>query len=416
MKIIKYLGVAVDSIFANKLRASLTMLGIIIGVMAVLTTLGVGSGAAASITSQIESQGTNLLTISAGGSRGNGASSNTTGSGATTTLTMDDAAVLADKKLHPELSLVAPEYDANATFVNGDTDSNQQVIGTTPEYAIIRNITVANGRFFTQEEVNNNAAVIVLGSTLAGDLFGSIDPVGQMVRVANQPFEVIGVLKSSGGAGFGSNDSRAFAPISVAQGRLFSAPRFRGTYTISSMSIKGADKNQLDQAQKLIEQTLRLRHGLGADTANDFTIFNQASLLETANSIASTLSLVLGGIGAISLLVGGIGIMNIMLVSVTERTREIGLRKALGAHDNDILLQFVIEALVLCTLGGLIGIGISYGISFIVSMIGISFKLIFTTTALLLALGVSSGCGLVFGFYPALRATRLDPIEALRYE
>jgi len=236
------------------------------------------------------------------------------------------------------------------------------------------------------------------------------------VRIENQPFQVIGILKSSGGAGFGSNDNRAFVPISVAQGRLFNAPRYRGTYTISSMSIKGTDKNLLTQAQQDIERTLRLRHGLSVDDDNDFTIFNQASLLETANTIATTLSLVLGGIGAISLLVGGIGIMNIMLVSVTERTREIGLRKALGAHDKDILLQFVVEALVLCLFGGLIGIGISYSVATIFNSLGFTFKLVVTSTALLLALGVSSGCGLVFGLYPAVRATRLDPIEALRYE
>ena len=415
MKIIRYFRVALESILANKLRASLTMLGIIIGVAAVLTTMGIGSGAAASITSQIESQGTNLLTISAGSSRGGGGGA-TSGNSATTTLTMGDAETLANRTLHPELAMVAPEYSSSTTFVNGDLDSTQQVIGTTPIYAIVRNLTVENGRFFTQEEVDNSSAVIVLGSTLASDLFENTDPVGQTVRVANQPFQVIGVLKSSGGAGFGSNDNRAFAPISVAQGRLFNAPRYRGTYTISSMSIKGTDKNQMDLAQTRIEQTLRLRHGLGEEDANDFTISNQASLLETANSIAATLSLFLGAIGGISLLVGGIGIMNIMLVSVTERTREIGLRKALGAHDNDILLQFVIEALVLCTLGGLIGIGISYGISAIVAASGISFQVVISANALLLALGVSSGSGLIFGLYPAIRATRLDPIEALRYE
>ncbi|MCX6046640.1 MAG: ABC transporter permease [Chloroflexi bacterium] len=416
MKILRYFGVAFESIRANKLRASLTMLGIIIGVAAVMTTMGVGSGAAASITAQIESQGTNLLTINSGGSRGNGPTSNSSGSGATTTLTRADAEVLADKKLHPELALVSPEYSSSTTFVNGDKDSTQQVVGTTPEYALIHNLTVTNGRFFTQEEVDNSSSVIVLGATLASDLFEMTDPVGQMVRVANQPLQVIGVLKASGGSGFGSNDSRAFAPITVAQGRLFSAPRYRGTYTISSISIKGADKNQLDKAQQLIEQTLRLRHGLGADDANDFTIFNQASLLESLNTITTTLTLVLGALGGISLLVGGIGIMNIMLVSVTERTKEIGLRKALGAHDSDILLQFVIEALVLCTLGGLIGIGISYGITFIVKLFTSSFSLIITTTALLLAIGVSSSCGLIFGLYPAMRATRLDPIEALRFE
>ncbi len=415
MKILKYLWVALDSIRANKLRASLTMLGIIIGVAAVLTTMGIGSGAAASITSRIESQGTNLLTINSGNSRGIGGGASA-GSGATTTLTMGDVAALADKQLHPELTLVVPEYSSSTTLVNGDKNSSQQVIGTTPDYATVRNLTVEYGRFFNEEEVAKSSAVVVLGATLAKDLFGTVDPVGQAVRIKSQPFTVVGVLKSSGGAGFGSNDNRAFAPISVAQGRLFNAPRYRGTYTISSMSIKGADKNQLDVAQKRIEQTLRLRHGLGATEENDFTIFNQASLLETANSIATTLTIFLGSIGAISLLVGGIGIMNIMLVSVTERTREIGLRKALGAHDNDILLQFVIEALVLCTLGGLIGIGLSYGISLIVRMIGISFQVIISTNALLLALSVSSGCGIIFGLYPAMRATRLDPIDALRYE
>ena len=415
MKILKYLRVAIDSIFANKLRSSLTMLGIIIGVTAVLTTLAVGSGAAASITSQIESQGTNLISVNAGSSRGGGGSSSG-GSGATTTLTMDDVAALSNQKLHPLLFAVVPDYTASATFVNGSNDSSQQVIGTTPEYATVRNLTVQYGRFFTQDEVSNSTPVVILGSTLAGDLFGGSDPLGQAVRIENQPFQVIGILKSSGGAGFGSNDNRAFVPISVAQGRLFNAPRYRGTYTISSMSIKGTDKNLLTQAQQDIERTLRLRHGLSVDDDNDFTIFNQASLLETANTIATTLSLVLGGIGAISLLVGGIGIMNIMLVSVTERTREIGLRKALGAHDKDILLQFVVEALVLCLFGGLIGIGISYSVATIFNSLGFTFKLVVTSTALLLALGVSSGCGLVFGLYPAVRATRLDPIEALRYE
>jgi len=227
---------------------------------------------------------------------------------------------------------------------------------------------------------------------------------------------VIGVLEAEGGLGFGSNDDRAFVPISVAQDRLFNASRYRGAYTITGISIQVVSSERLDAAEQQVEQALRMRHRLDSDDDNDFTLSNQASLLETIGNVTQTLTLLLGSIGAISLLVGGIGIMNIMLVSVTERTKEIGLRKALGAHDSDILLQFVVEALVLCTLGGLIGTGISYGIAFAVSLIpNFSFDLVISTQALLLALGVSSGSGLVFGLYPALRATRLDPIEALRY-
>lgn len=415
MRILRYFGVALESIFANKLRASLTMLGIIIGVAAVLTTTGIGNGAAASITGQIQSQGTNLLTVSAGGSTGGGGSNSS--NAAVTTLTMDDAAALSDKNLHPQLSLIVPEYSAQATLTNADVDSRQQVIGVTADYIAVRNLTVEFGRFLTEDEVRQNARVAVLGATLAADLFVAVDPLGKTVRINAEPFQVIGVLKATGGAGFGSNDQRAFVPLSVAQGRLFNAPRYRGTYTITSLSIKVGDESQMNAAQTSVEQTLRLRHGLGADDNNDFTIFNQASLLEVANTIAQTLSLFLGSIGAISLLVGGIGIMNIMLVSVTERTREIGLRKALGAHDSDILLQFVVEALVLCTLGGLIGMGISFGISALVSRIpNFTFRIVIKASALLLALGVSSACGLIFGLYPAVRATRLDPIDALRYE
>ncbi|HMN29796.1 MAG TPA: ABC transporter permease, partial [Caldilineaceae bacterium] len=359
MKIIRYLGIALESIRANKLRGALTMLGIIIGVAAVLTTLGIGSGAARNITSQVQSQGTNLLTVSAGGSSNFG---NLGGGGNNvTTLTMGDVAALADPRVHPEISAVAPDYTSQATLTNEGQSNNAQVVGTTPDYVDVRNLTFDGGRFFTNEEVNSSAPVIVLGATLASNLFPSGNPLGQTIRVNSQPFQVVGVLKATGGAGFGSNDQRAFIPLSVAQGRLFNAPRYRGVYTISSMSIHVNDASQMDLVQQQVEQTLRLRHGLNARDDNDFTIFNQASLLQVAGTIAQTLSVFLGSIGAVSLLVGGIGIMNIMLVSVTERTREIGLRRALGAHDSDILLQFVIEALMLCTLGGLIGMGMSFG-------------------------------------------------------
>ena len=403
MKIVRYFIVALDSIRANKLRSSLTMLGIIIGVAAVLTTMGIGSGAAASITQSIESQGTNLLSVNAASS--------------TSTLTMGDVAALSDTALHPALITVVPEYTSNATLTNGSTDSQNQVIGVLPAYASVRNLKMAAGRFFDDQEVETNERVAVLGDTAAEDLFAvAASALGQKVRINGEPFQIVGVLEESGSAGFGGPDTSAYVPIGVAQGRLFNAPRYRGQYTITAMSIQ-ADGTQMKEAERQVEQTLRLRHLLGSNDSNDFSIFNQASLLEVAGEITTTLTVLLGSIAAISLLVGGIGIMNIMLVSVTERTREIGLRKAVGAHDRDILLQFLIESLVLATIGGLIGMGLSFGLAFAVGQIpNFPFAIIIEPQALMLALGVSSASGFIFGIYPAMRATRLDPIEALRFE
>jgi putative ABC transport system permease protein len=407
MKLLRYLRVAVESVLANKLRASLTMLGIIIGVAAVLVTVGIGSGAAASITSSIESRGVNLLTVSAG-NRGS-----TTGSA----LTLADAQALSDPARFPDLNLVAPYYSGNAKLTKGASEGSYQVIGATAAYATVRSMEVATGLFLTADQVAANAKVVVLGATVASDLFGGQDPLGQSIRIEDALFEVTGVLASSGSSGFGSSDSQVYVPIDVALGRLFNATRHRGSYAISGISIQVTSQDRLDAAEVQIEQILRLRHGLGVADENDFSISNQADLLAMASDVAGTLTMLLGGIGAVSLVVGGIGIMNIMLVSVTERTREIGLRKALGAHDNDILLQFLIEALVLCALGGLIGIGISYGVEYVVDNIAaLTYTIVIEPWAVGLALAVSAASGFIFGLYPALRATRLDPIEALRYE
>lgn len=408
MKLFKYFGVALISIFAHKLRAGLTMLGIIIGVTAVLLTTGFGSGAAADITSSIQSGGINLLTISSGSSRGSSAA----------TMTMADVATIADKTIFPDLVYVAPQFSANATFTNGEQEGSYQVVGTTADYAIVTDLDIEYGQFFTADQVEQKASVIVIGYTVAGDLFGGSEAaLGQSVRIDNNAFQVVGVLKEAGGRGFGSNDSRTFVPLEVAQGRLFNANRHRGSYSVSTISIQVATAEGMDAAAKHIEQILRMRHGLGVDDENDFTISNQADQLETLSSVTGTLTILLGSIGGISLLVGGIGIMNIMLVSVTERTREIGLRKAVGAHNSDILLQFLIEALVLCVLGGLIGIGISYGLAYGLSQLSfMPFGIVIEYWALAMALGVSSGSGFIFGLYPAWRATKLDPIEALRYE
>lgn len=407
MKALRYSSVAWESIMANKLRSLLTMLGLIIGVASVLTTVGIGRGAALGVTQEIEGQGLNTLVITPKTANITDAS----------TLTSGDARALADPTMHPEIVAVAPTNSTFMRVVNGTQTIESQVTGATADYAQVKNLKVERGRFFTAEEEAAQQRVVVLSSLAAHDLFKTGDPIGQSVRINNEPFTVVGILKKSGG-----DDSEAYfrpmyTPLEVAQNRLINAPRFRSEYVVSEITVQVADRELLSYAERQVEQTLRLRHDLGTNDKNDFHILNQARLLELAGNVANMMTALLGSIGTVSLLVGGIGIMNIMLVSVTERTSEIGLRKALGAQDNDILLQFLIEALVLCALGSIIGIGLSYGVSSLLNGIPeFPFKIMLEAWALLLALGVGLFSGFAFGLYPAIRATRLDPIEALRYE
>ena len=407
MKALRYSNVAWESIMANKMRSLLTMLGLIIGVASVLTTVGIGRGAALGVTKEIEGQGINTLVITP-------KTENITDN---STLTSGDARSLADRQVHPEILAVAPTNSTFMRVANGNQAIESQVTGTTAAYADVKNLKIEYGRFFNAEEEANQQRVVVLSSLAAHDLFKSGDPIGQSVRINNEPFTVVGILKKSSG-----DDSEAYfrpmyTPLEVAQNRLINAPRYRGDFVVTDITLQVVDRDLISYAESQVEQTLRLRHDLTAGEKNDFHILNQARLLEIAGNIANLMTALLGSIGTVSLLVGGIGIMNIMLVSVTERTSEIGLRKALGAQDNDILLQFLIEALVLCALGSFIGIILSYSVSTLLNGIPeFPFDIILESWSLLLALGVGLFSGFVFGLYPAIRATHLDPIEALRYE
>jgi putative ABC transport system permease protein len=400
---------ALESLSGNKLRSGLTMLGIVIGVAAVIAMLAIGEGAQASITGSISGIGTNLLFVFRGSQDDSVRNPKP--------LTMGDADALRDRFAAPSVEAVAPALQGDATITFGGEQTSPQLFGVTPEYFQVRNLNVTEGELITQEHMLGRASVVILGPEVAETLFGHADGItGETVRIEGQPFRVLGVLESKGGGAGGSEDNQVLVPFTTAQARLV---RRGGSDRVDIIYVQAVSGDVVVQATDEISAILRTRHRteVGAD---DFTVFSQQSLLDIFQTITGVLTTFLGGIAAISLLVGGIGIMNIMLVSVTERTREIGLRKALGARRRDILIQFLTESSLLSLIGGIIGILLGWLISFAVGQIatasGTPFTPIVGYNAVALATLFSAAVGLFFGIYPANRAASLEPVEALRYE
>ncbi|MDW8351828.1 MAG: ABC transporter permease [Anaerolineae bacterium] len=414
LDIFEAIKLALRMLGANRLRAFLTMIGISIGIGAVIALLAIGTGVQQYINNQFTSAGTNLIGIVPGRiQRGPGGGQNPFGQ--SSFLTMGDyRAVVAGT---PNIEAHAADFTSIGNFAYGPRTSQVQVSGVTPSFSQVRNWRVANGRFVEEADVGGRARVVVLGQTVVEDLFPDEDPIGKQVKINNVPFRVIGTMESKGASFLGDQDAIAFIPLSTAQERLFQrqAQARTGERIVSTIYLQATSDDARPQIQAIARDILRERHRLGPDDPDDFSIISQTELLNTFGAVTSVLTLFLGAIAAISLLVGGIGIMNIMLVSVTERTREIGLRKAIGATPSAILGQFLIEAVVLSLIGGLIGILLGVGIALGVTRF-VEFDAIVRPDAVLLAVGFSVAVGLFFGIYPARRASRLNPIEALRFE
>jgi putative ABC transport system permease protein len=416
MQIWESVRISLRALTVNKMRSILTMLGIIIGVGAVIALLSVGQGFEQYITQQFQSLGTNLLFVFAGQLESSGPGSARSSQQRIQPLTMGDASALADPFLVPDVVAVAPEYSRSATVVRGKLDRSASVSGVTPEYQSVRNFNPVLGEFIAQEHVNGRSRVAVLGATVAEEFFEPDEyPIGQTIKLNDVPFKVIGVLEEKGGGGFGDEDNVVMIPISTAQTRLYNAGSVRGDLIISVIFVQVAAQDKMGAVADRIAEVLRERHRISFKDDDDFTVINQSDLIQVFGDFTAVFTLVLGAIAGISLVVGGIGIMNIMLVSVTERTREIGIRKAVGAKRRDILLQFLIEAMVMSMIGGFVGIVLGYTASTVLGNVADLTTLV-TPGAVLLATSFSAAVGLFFGIYPATRAARLNPIDALRYE
>ncbi|KKR00732.1 MAG: ABC transporter, permease protein [Candidatus Woesebacteria bacterium GW2011_GWB1_39_12] len=398
---------ALSTLTLNKMRTGLAVLGIIIGIGSVIALISLGQGSQKSIENSIQSLGANLLTVIPGGTSSGGIR---TAVGTATTLTLSDARVIEEELTDTTVAQVSPEYSARSQVTAGRNNTNTNIVGVEPQYAQIRKIDVSSGTFISEIDLKGLAKVAVLGPTAASDLFGEgIDPTDQSIRVQGQSMRVVGVTVSKGGSGFNNPDDSIYVPLSTAQKQLF------GDSSLTSIAVEAKSQDVMTQAQDEIGYLLLEMHKLKDPTSADFSIFSQNDILSTASQVTGTFTALLGGIAAISLLVGGIGIMNIMLVTVTERTREIGLRKALGAKKKIIISQFLIEAIFLTFTGGMVGMVIGIGTSYALSNF-FSLPFAISVQSIALAIGVSGAIGILFGWYPARKAASLQPIEALRYE
>jgi len=396
-------------VITHKLRSFLTILGIVIGVAAVISLMSIGRGASADILSRIQGMGSDLITISPGSSSFGGVRG---AAGSVRTLTQEDAIAIQEQVAY--INRVAPTYSTSLQLVVGGENMNSQVTGVPPEYQEIQNLEIAYGSFFSDYEYQRGAKVVVLGSEVKETLFGDTDPIGQQIRMGSNIVRVIGVLESKG-AMWGSPDNAILVPLTAMQ-QMVAQPRTnQGERIVSSIVLTVSDEEQTDYVVEEITSLLRDRHRLGPNVDDDFRIISIQEIAEAVSEATGMMTLLLGAIAAISLLVGGIGVMNIMLVSVLERTREIGIRKALGARERDIWIQFLIEAAFLTFAGGIIGVIVGWVVSYVVSATG-TISTVVTADIVILAVSVSVGIGLFFGFYPAWNASRLNPIEALRSE
>ena len=397
---------------SNKMRTGLTMLGIVIGVAAVIAMVSMGQGAAGAVAAKINSLGTNLLMVMPGNDRLRMGPPGAGGAGATTTLTLEDAKVIQEH-LRETIAGAAPQVRGSIQVKMGNQEANTQATGTTPAYETVNNAPLRAGRYFTEEEVKGRAKLAILGQTVIDNLTGdkTLNPVGETITVNKVPFTIIGVLNPKGSDGFQDQDDTLLIPVTTALRRVFNQKN------INMLSVEAATAKDMDLATEQIQGMLRQRHHLlpPFPQDDDFSIHSQASIMQTMQSVTGTLTALLAGVALVSLVVGGIGVMNIMLVSVTERTREIGLRKAVGATSGDILMQFLIEALVMALMGGGVGILVGVGFSTWVA-IALGWQPSVQPGVILLACLVSGGIGVVFGLYPAAKAARQSPIEALRYE
>lgn len=398
---------SIGTLTINKLRTGLAALGIVIGIGSVIALISLGQTTQQSVQSRIEALGSNLLTVQPGAQNAGGVRG---AAGGGTSLTIDDAKAITSSSQVDTIASVSPEFSRRTQVTTGKTNTNVQVVGVTPAYPGVHKFQTDQGSFITQSDVDGMTKVAVIGPQVVSDLFGeSSNPIGQSIRISGQTFNIIGVTVSKGGTGFQNQDDLVWVPLTTAQKLIF------GVGYLSSIAIEAKSANVMVEAQNQVGYLLLARHKFSDPTQADFSIFSQQDILNTASSTTGTFTALLSGIAAISLLVGGIGIMNIMLVTVTERTREIGLRKALGAKKKVIITQFLIEAIILTFSGGTIGMVLGILASYIISNLTKS-PFVLSPQAIILAIGVSAGIGILFGWYPARRAASLQPIEALRYE